>query len=361
MAKVTLNAVGKQWGNVTALQPTDLEITDGEFIAILGPSGCGKSTLLFMLAGIYMPTEGEILFDDQRINEVEAKDRNVGIVFQSYALYPHMNVQKNIMFPLKFKKIPPKTAKQKVENVAKLVHVDEFLDRRPSQLSGGQQQRVALARALVKEPHLLLLDEPLSNLDATLRLTMRTEIRALQKRLGLTTILVTHDQLEAITMADRIVCMSRGKIEQIGSADELYHHPNSLFVAKFIGSPPINIITGKAEKNEVTIDETILPITQPYTGDISIGIRPESIRLTGCNHSLLSGKIIRIEPMGREYLVAVDTSVGAFNVLCQGTTIEYSIDEHVGLHADPNNWLVFAADGSRIENLHIARVNKVDL
>ncbi len=361
MAKVTLNSVGKQWGDVIALQPTDLEITDGEFMAILGPSGCGKSTLLFMLAGIYMPTEGEILFDDQRINEVEAKDRNVGIVFQSYALYPHMNVQKNIMFPLKFKKIPKKTAKQKVEDVAKLVHVNEFLNRRPSQLSGGQQQRVALARALVKEPHLLLLDEPLSNLDATLRLTMRTEIRALQKRLGLTTILVTHDQLEAITMADRIVCMSRGKIEQIGSADELYHRPNSLFVAKFIGSPPINIITGKADNNRVNIDETLLPITQSYSGDVSIGIRPESIHLIRDNDSLLSGKIIRIEPMGREYLVTVNTSIGDFNVLCQGTAIEYTIGEQVGLQADSNHWLIFAADGSRIENLHIATVNKINL
>src|SRR3712207_1816707 len=214
MARIELQAVAKRWGDVTAVEPTDLTIRDGEFVAILGPSGCGKSTTLFMLAGIYTPSDGRILFDGARVNDVEARDRNVGIVFQSYALYPHKSVAENIAFPLRFTRTPKDEAARRVREVAELVQVDKLLERRPSQLSGGQQQRVALARALVKEPRLILLDEPLSNLDATLRLTMRTEIRRLQRRLGVTTILVTHDQIEATTMADRIICMNGGRIEQ---------------------------------------------------------------------------------------------------------------------------------------------------
>jgi inositol-phosphate transport system ATP-binding protein len=205
MARIELEKIRKAWGEVVAVEDMNLAIDNGEFVAVLGPSGCGKSTTLFMLAGIYAPTGGNLKFDDRVINAVEARDRNVGIVFQSYALYPHKNVLENIMFPLRFKKVPAAEARQRAEEAARLVHVHELLDRRPSQLSGGQQQRVALARALVKEPQLLLLDEPLSNLDATLRLTMRSEIKALQRRMGITTILVTHDQMEATTMADRIV------------------------------------------------------------------------------------------------------------------------------------------------------------
>src|SRR6476620_11695365 len=229
MSKIELNAVTKRWGDVTAVEPTDLVIRNGEFVAILGPSGCGKSTTLFMLAGIYTPSDGRILFDDALVNEVEARDRNVGIVFQSYALYPHMTVRDNILFPLRFKKTPREEALSRVRAAADLVHVGELLERRPSELSGGQQQRVALARALVKEPQLLLLDEPLSNLDATLRLTMRTEIKSLQQKLGVTTILVTHDQIEATTMADRVICMRAGRIEQLSTPDDLYLWPQSLF------------------------------------------------------------------------------------------------------------------------------------
>ncbi|MCB1991513.1 MAG: ABC transporter ATP-binding protein, partial [Geminicoccaceae bacterium] len=217
MARIELAAVTKAWGDVVAVEPTDLVIEDGEFVAILGPSGCGKSTTLFMLAGLYAPTGGAIRFDDAVVNEVEARDRNVGIVFQSYALYPHMSVKKNIRFPLTFKPVAADEVERRVMEAARLVQVEELLERMPAEMSGGQQQRVALARALVKEPQLLLLDEPLSNLDATLRLSMRGEIRRLQRRLGVTTVLVTHDQLEATTMADRIICMSKGRIEQIGT------------------------------------------------------------------------------------------------------------------------------------------------
>ena len=217
-----------------------------------------------MLAGIYEPSEGDILFDLARVNDVEARDRNVGIVFQSYALYPHMTARENILFPLRFKRMPRAEAVRRAEATARLVQIEDLLGRRPSEMSGGQQQRVALARALVKEPQLLLLDEPLSNLDASLRLTMRSEIRRLQRSLGVTTILVTHDQIEATSMADRIICMSRGRIEQIGTADDLYQRPDSLFVAGFIGSPPINLLPGEAQAGGIRVGEAMLPIAHGH-------------------------------------------------------------------------------------------------
>ena len=260
MAKVVFRHVVKRFGDVEVIPDLNLTIEDGEFVALLGPSGCGKSTSLFMLAGIYQPSSGELLFNGRVVNEVEAKDRNVGIVFQSYALYPHMTVRDNVLFPLRFKRVPREEARTRVAAAANLVQVTELLDRRPGELSGGQQQRVALARALVKEPQLLLLDEPLSNLDATLRLTMRTEIKSLQKKLEVTTVLVTHDQIEATTMADRIICLRAGRIEQIGPPDDLYRRPQSLFIAGFIGSPPINMISGQAENGAVQVG----PVTLPY-------------------------------------------------------------------------------------------------
>lgn len=245
MARITLDKVTKSWGDTRVLQPMTLTIEDGEFVAVLGPSGCGKSTTLFLLAGLYAPTGGEIAFDGHNVNRIDARDRNVGIVFQSYALYPNLTVRQNIAFPLRFKNVPREEAARRVEEAASLVQISALLDRRPSQLSGGQQQRVALARALVKEPNILLLDEPLSNLDATLRITMRAELKNLQKRLKITTLIVTHDQIEAITMADRIICMNNGTIAQIGTPDDLYRRPNNLFVAGFIGTPPMNLLTGR--------------------------------------------------------------------------------------------------------------------
>ncbi|MCG8510687.1 MAG: ABC transporter ATP-binding protein, partial [Rhodospirillales bacterium] len=274
MAKIELTNVNKSWGDVVAVEDMDLTIEDGEFLAILGPSGCGKSTTLFMLAGIYAPTSGALKFDGQMVNEVEAKDRNVGIVFQSYALYPHKSVRDNILFPLKFKKVPEADARRRMEEAARLVHVEDLLARRPRQLSGGQQQRVALARALVKEPQLLLLDEPLSNLDASLRLAMRTEIKSLQRRFELTTILVTHDQIEATTMADRIVCMSKGRIEQVGTPEDLYLRPASLFVATFIGAPPINVFDAEAADGKLRVRGVVFDSGSSASGPVKLGVRP---------------------------------------------------------------------------------------
>src|SRR5437899_8699498 len=279
MARIELRNLRKQWTGAAAGSGLDLSMEDGAFIAVLGPSGCGKSTTLLLLAGIYSPTSGEIAFDGARVNDVEARDRNVGIVFQSYALYPSMSVLDNIMFPLRFKKVERGAGEARAREIAALVRIDKLLDRRPSQLSGGQQQRVALARALVKRPHLLLLDEPLSNLDASLRLTMRTEIRRIQRELGVTTILVTHDQIEATTMADRVVVMNGGRVEQEGAADDLYERPATLFVASFVGSPPINLFDGQAAGGTLAVHEARMNLAGPAQGAVVLGLRPEVLRV----------------------------------------------------------------------------------
>jgi inositol-phosphate transport system ATP-binding protein len=338
MARIEFRRIVKRFGNVEVIPGMNLEIADGEFVALLGPSGCGKSTSLLLLAGIYMPTSGELLFDGQVVNDVEAKDRNVGIVFQSYALYPHMTARDNIMFPLRFKKVPRNEALRRVNEAADLVQVKELLDRRPSQLSGGQQQRIALARALVKEPQLLLLDEPLSNLDATLRLSMRTEIKALQEKLGVTTILVTHDQIEATTMADRIICMRQGRIEQVGTPDDLYVRPSSVFVAGFIGSPPINMIEGEAANGIVRAGTAAFAATGGASGAVTIGLRPEHLHVSDAG---LAGHVAQLEPMGREILYVVKTEVGYIRLLEQGSSARHPIGSPVRVGFSPSNSLVF--------------------
>jgi len=344
MARVEFHNVVKRFGDVEAIRDMNLTIEDGEFVALLGPSGCGKSTSLFMLAGIYLPSSGELLFDDRVVNEVEAKDRNIGIVFQSYALYPHRTVRDNVLFPLRFKRIPREEALGRVRAAADLVQVEELLDRRPSELSGGQQQRVALARALVKEPQLLLLDEPLSNLDATLRLTMRTEIKSLQKKLRVTTILVTHDQVEATTMADRIICMRGGRIEQIGTPDDLYHRPDSLFIAGFIGSPPINLIRGQARDGAVHVGPVAFPF-EGLPGAVTVGLRPEHLKFAV---SGLKGRIGQMEPMGREILYVVETDVGYVRVLEHGSLAVHAAGEPVNIGFSPDESLVFETASERL-------------
>jgi inositol-phosphate transport system ATP-binding protein len=345
MARIEFRNLCKRFGEATVIPGMDLEIDDGEFVALLGPSGCGKSTSLLILAGIYMPSGGELLFDGHVVNEVEAKDRNVGIVFQSYALYPQMTVRENIMFPLRFKRTPADEARKRTNSIADLVQIGELLDRRPSELSGGQQQRVALARALVKEPQLLLLDEPLSNLDASLRLSMRTEIKSLQKKLGITTILVTHDQVEATTMADRIICMRAGRIEQIGAPNDLYHRPSSLFVAGFIGSPPINLVVGRAENGHFAAGSVALPV-EGAAGDVTVGLRPEHLSF---GKSGLPGRIAQLEPMGREVLYVVDTGIGYVRVLEQGSSAAHAISEDVRIAFAVEDSLVFDSGGKLLE------------
>ena len=361
MARIELSGIRKEWGGVVAVEDMDLVIEDGEFVAVLGPSGCGKSTTLFMLAGIYAPSAGTMRFDGARVNEVESRDRNVGIVFQSYALYPHMSVRENIAFPLRFKKVPDAEARRRVEAIAGLVQVRDLLDRRPGEMSGGQQQRVALARALVKEPQLLLLDEPLSNLDATLRLTMRTEIKRLQRQLGVTTILVTHDQVEATTMADRIVCMSKGRIEQVAAPTDLYARPASLFVAGFVGAPPINVLAGRVEGGEVVVNGLRLRLgragegggaageagravpgeaapQEVAPGEVVLGIRPEHVRFDARG---LAGRIDQVEPMGRETLYLVETAMGGVRVLEGGAGVRFAVGDEVRIGFRPEDSLLF--------------------
>ncbi|MEO1307883.1 MAG: ABC transporter ATP-binding protein [Pseudomonadota bacterium] len=331
MAQVTLKELNKTWDQAVAVSGMNLTIEDGEFVAILGPSGCGKSTTLFMLAGIYLPTGGEILFDGTRVNDVEARHRNVGIVFQSYALYPNMSVLQNILFPTRFQKKPD--AKERAHEMAEMVQITDLLDRRPSQLSGGQQQRVALARALIKRPNLLLLDEPLSNLDATLRLTMRAEIRRITRELGVTTILVTHDQLEATTMADRVVCMNAGRIEQVGRAEDLYLRPDTLFVAGFIGSPPMNLI----------------PLPKPGLDApdkaAKLGLRPEAIRPAEAG---LPARVTHVEPMGREVLTTAETSLGALRFLEATTQSRWRAMDSLHLTFAHGDAILFDETGARL-------------
>ncbi|MBI3711203.1 MAG: ABC transporter ATP-binding protein [Proteobacteria bacterium] len=349
MARIELRNLRKDWPGVTAVDGINLRVDDGSFVALLGPSGCGKSTTLFMLAGIYSPSDGEILFDGARVNEVEARDRNIGIVFQSYALYPHMTAAENIGFPLRFQGLEKAEADHRVAEAAALVQVDQLLQRRPAQLSGGQQQRVALARALVKRPRLLLLDEPLSNLDAALRLTMRSEIRRLQRHLGITTILVTHDQIEATTMADRVVVMNRGRIEQEATAEDTYRRPRSLFVAGFIGAPPINLVPALAAGDRVTAGEVGLRASRPVTGEVVVGVRPEHLRLAA---SGVHGRVAAIEPMGREVLLALDGPLGRIHLLIAVGAGMPAEGAQVHVDFDPADTLLFDRSTSlRIEDV----------
>ena len=265
MKQIQLNQVSKRFGDITVIPPLDLEIEEGEFVVFVGPSGCGKSTLLRLIAGLEDVSGGQILINGEDTTMIPPANRGLAMVFQSYALYPHMSVRNNIAFPLRMAGLDKELQNRRVEEAAKVLNLTDFLDRRPGQLSGGQRQRVAIGRAIVREPTAFLFDEPLSNLDAALRVGMRLEISELHKRLATTMIYVTHDQVEAMTMADKIVVLEAGIIEQVGSPLELYHNPRNTFVAGFIGSPRMNLLTGKQAKSK---------------GAHTIGIRPEHINIS---------------------------------------------------------------------------------
>jgi inositol-phosphate transport system ATP-binding protein len=312
--KVRLEKLTKRFGAVVAVNALDLEIASGEFVALLGPSGCGKTTTLLMVAGIYRPTEGAIVFGDRRVEQLMPKERGIGMVFQSYALYPHMTVAENIGFPLDVgRRVSKEEKSRRIREAAALVHVDQLLERRPAQLSGGQQQRVALARALVKRPDILLLDEPLSNLDARLRHEMRGEIKRLQKEVGITAIFVTHDQLEALTMADRVALMRDGVLQAYATPGELYARPGNQFVAEFIGTPPMNFFAadigarnGSVVARTEGIELELAGFRRPAAGaQATIGIRPEHLALVSPGEGDASGEVYVVEPMGREQIVEV--------------------------------------------------------
>jgi len=308
MVEVVLKHVTKKFGKVVAVDDLSLEVRDKEFVVLLGPSGCGKSTTLRLIAGLEKPDSGEIWIGDKLVNDVDPTRRNVAMVFQSYALYPHMTVYGNIEFPLKMAGVPKKERKKKVLETAEFLGISELLDRKPSQLSGGQQQRVALARALVREPQVFLMDEPLSNLDAKLRVKMRFELRKLQKKLGITTIYVTHDQVEAMTMADRIAVMNAGKLQQYGTPEEIFYKPSNIFVAGFVGSPPMNFVKGKVVSEEVLVFDAgifklkIPNIYQKLAGsEYVLGFRPQHAVVSATpSEDLVEGYVAGLEKLGVE-------------------------------------------------------------
>lgn len=302
-------------GEVIAVDHFTFEIPDGELVGLLGPSGCGKSTTLFMICGLQKPTEGRIFFGEDDVTELPPENRGVGVVFQNYALYPHLSVLQNITFPLENLKGKDKLTKdemkEKAMEAARLVQIEKLVDRKPGELSGGQQQRVAIARALVKMPRVLLLDEPLSNLDARLRLQTREEIRRIQKETGITTVFVTHDQEEAMSISDRIVVMKEGVIQQTGRPQEVYENPVNLFVARFLGTPQINLFEGRVEKGQLLIgEEAVLSVRGVEDQPLTVGIRPEGFILR--EDGPLSLDLVRVEVMGRDISV-VSTSEVSIN------------------------------------------------
>ena len=314
--KVTLQNLTKKFPNrnrkapdVIAVNDFTFEIPDGKLIGLLGPSGCGKSTTLNLLSGLQKPTSGKIFFGEDDVTDLPAENRGVGLVFQNYALYPHLTVRQNIMFPLENLKGKDKLTKQQMQEkaleAAKLVQIDALMDRKPSELSGGQQQRVAIARALVKMPRILLLDEPLSNLDARLRLQTREEIRRIQQTTGITTIFVTHDQEEAMSISDLIVVMKDGVVQQIGKPQEVYDEPVNLFVAKFLGTPPINVFDGSVKNGKLFIGDTpVMDAHCDYEGSVTVAVRPEGF--VPAAEGTLTCELKRIEVMGRDISVVCD-------------------------------------------------------
>jgi len=277
MATVELQNVRKSFGATEVIHGIDVEIADGEFIVIVGPSGCGKSTLLRMVAGLETVTSGEVLIAGEQVNDREPMDRDIAMVFQNYALYPHMSVRQNMGYGLKIAGLARDRIEAKVAEAARLLELESLLDRKPRQLSGGQRQRVAMGRAIVREPAVFLFDEPLSNLDAKLRVQMRLEIRELQSKLGVTSLYVTHDQVEAMTMADRMIVMNEGVAEQIGTPLEVYETPETLFAAQFIGSPAMNIFDARVDGGKVSFGDVVLARTKAGVGDVKLGIRPEHL------------------------------------------------------------------------------------
>jgi ABC-type sugar transport system ATPase subunit len=344
--QVELQQLTKSFGDVLAVDGIDLEIKSGEFTALLGPSGCGKTTTLLMIAGIYRPTSGKILFGGRRVEQLHPRERGIGMVFQSYALYPHMTVEQNIGFPLEVQRgIGRAERSRRIREASELVRIDELLSRRPAQLSGGQQQRVALARALVKRPEVLLLDEPLSNLDARLRHDMRGEIKRLQKDVGITSVFVTHDQQEALTMADRVAVINRGHLEAYDTPEALYDRPANRFVAEFIGDPKMNFIPVEVERRDGSVGfrygDLGLDLDAPVgsaapdglPSNAWLGIRPEDLRIVPPDTGDMAGEIYIIEPSGREKLVDVQSGEQRFRVVAE-PGFDGQIGDAVGLHLD---------------------------
>lgn len=349
MATVELTNIKKRFGPIEVIHGVSTAIEDGEFIVIVGPSGCGKSTLLRMVAGLESVSEGEISIGGKRVNELEPMDRDIAMVFQNYALYPHMSVRQNMGYGLKIAKLPKPEINQKVEAAAKLLQLGPYLDRRPRDLSGGQRQRVAMGRAIVREPAVFLFDEPLSNLDAKLRVQMRLEIRELQSRLGITALYVTHDQVEAMTMADRMIVMNAGRAEQIGTPLEVYEKPQSLFAAQFIGSPSMNVLDAVVKNGSLKLGDATMRAPAAVNGKVTVGIRPEHA-IADLNGPL-SIKVQMGEPLGANTLLhgRVTGANDAFTISLPG--VHHAVaGEDIRFGLDPKNLHFFDPEnGQRLQ------------
>ena len=363
MAKVEFKAVEKKYGDVQAVWPLDLIIESGEFIVLLGPSGCGKTTLLRMIAGLEEVTAGDLLIDDISVNDVPPKDRNVSMVFQNYALYPHLSVAKNLAFPLKVRRIDKSDLERRVNEVAGIIGLKDFLHRWPKQLSGGQRQRVALGRAMVRNPKVFLFDEPLSNLDASLREEMRSELIQLHARLGKTTIYVTHDQVEAMTMAQKIVLMQNGRIEQMATPKEIYERPANLFVGGFIGSPKMNFLPAILDRIDgamvIRVGAAVTPFlpNQEFPGEarrVIVGFRPQDTRLQNAGksdpHILKIPVIVRsLQPLGHDVLIDLSTKDDSRSFIAQTSwkSNTASVGSEVSAHIDFNGLHFFDAKSNK--------------
>jgi ABC-type sugar transport system ATPase subunit len=350
MAAVTLSEVRKSYGQVPIIHGIDLKVNSGEFLVLVGPSGCGKSTLLRMIAGLEEITDGTIAIGDRIVNDLPASQRNLSMVFQSYALYPHMSVRKNLAFGLVNLKMPREEIERRVAEAARILRIEELLERKPRQLSGGQKQRVAIGRAIVREPQLFLFDEPLSNLDAELRVQMRVELASLYNRLGTTMIYVTHDQVEAMTMATRIVVLNKGRIEQVGTPYELYNAPANLFVATFIGSPKMNVLAATAAGGKVDVaglGTLPLPPEKQADGKISIGVRPEQVTI-GAGELTVEGTITLVEYLGSEVFLYVRIASGDTLLVQAPGQSQYKIHDPITLGINSKEAHYFNGEGLRL-------------
>ncbi len=352
MASIKLNNLSKWFGNNQVIKDVNLGIDNGEFVVLVGPSGCGKSTLLRIISGLEDLNEGNILINGEDVSEKIPSERGLSMVFQSYALYPHMNVSENIGFSLKMAGVKKDILKQKISEVAEILKLENLLNRLPKELSGGQKQRVAIGRAIIREPKAFLFDEPLSNLDASLRVEMRLEIARLHKKLGITTIYVTHDQIEAMTLADKIVVINEGNIVQVGTPQELFNYPKNLFVAEFIGTPKMNVIDCFLEAGGVYVNGNGKKKTNIKTEikDIGkIGFRPEKISLCDPENASLSGSVKFFEYLGSEQFLYIDCDIkDKLIVVRTRPDVKVTIDEKVGLSIPDKDLHFFSSDGLRL-------------
>jgi ABC-type sugar transport system ATPase subunit len=353
MTDVVIHRLSKSFGSNQVLKSLDLRVPSKQFVTLLGPSGCGKTTLLRMIAGLEEASEGEIRFGDRRVDHLPPGERNIAMVFQSYALYPTMDVARNIGYGLEVRGVPKAERRAKVEAVAKVLELSHLLHRKPKQLSGGQRQRVALGRAMVRRPDIFLMDEPLSNLDAKLRTTMRGELRRFHLDLGTTTVYVTHDQLEAMTMSDLVVIMNEGVVQQIGTPEEVYRSPANLFVAGFIGTPPMNLVPAQAANGMLTVAGTPLPVDLPpgVPSELVVGIRPQDVSVVEPGREgAIQGKVWVVELIGSERLIEVEIAPKLRITAEVRASHRAAIDDAVAVRLDPAHLHLFdPANGMAID------------